>query len=141
MARKDWLRLVAAHSDAWLYSVAFYYGAKLRAPERSGPSSETVLAVVRLLTFLGTPQGVLCCKHSALLRGFHSCCITDRFCCSLVVLMHPPVQLKQPSPCRAQLFHAMNQHSTLFEVINDRYAKKAMPPSRPRERREAVCSV
>ena len=38
MARKDWLRLVAAHSDAWLYSVAFYYGAKLRAPERSGLS-------------------------------------------------------------------------------------------------------
>lgn len=29
MARKDWLALVAVHSDAWLLSVAMYYGAKL----------------------------------------------------------------------------------------------------------------
>ncbi|KAL3152294.1 hypothetical protein ABBQ32_001365 [Trebouxia sp. C0010 RCD-2024] len=29
MVRKDWLALVAVHSDAWLISVAFYYGAKL----------------------------------------------------------------------------------------------------------------
>ena len=34
MQKKDWLRLVAAHSDAWLYSVAFYYGAKLKQHER-----------------------------------------------------------------------------------------------------------
>ena len=34
MEQKDWLRLVAAHSDAWLVSVAFYYGAKLRQHER-----------------------------------------------------------------------------------------------------------
>ena len=34
MEKKDWLRLVAAHSDAWLVSVAFYYGAKLRQAER-----------------------------------------------------------------------------------------------------------
>ena len=34
MEQKDWLRLVAAHSDAWLVSVAFYYGAKLRPHER-----------------------------------------------------------------------------------------------------------
>ena len=34
MQKKDWLRLVAAHSDAWLYSVAFYYGAKLKQQER-----------------------------------------------------------------------------------------------------------
>lgn len=29
MQRKDWLALVAVHSDAWLMAVAFYYGAKL----------------------------------------------------------------------------------------------------------------
>ncbi|KAK9788296.1 hypothetical protein WJX73_004548 [Symbiochloris irregularis] len=75
MARKDWLRLVAAHSDAWLYSVCFFYGAKLRAPDR------------------------------------------------------------------AQLFHAMNQHSTLFEIITERYNKKGMPPQRARERRETVMGM
>nr|BAV58316.1 PHD finger protein ALFIN-LIKE 2 [Ulva partita] len=34
MARKEWLALVAVHSDAWLMSVAFYYGAKLNADQR-----------------------------------------------------------------------------------------------------------
>ncbi|KAL6759856.1 hypothetical protein V8C86DRAFT_1807728 [Haematococcus lacustris] len=29
MPRKDWLALVAVHSDAWLFSVAFFYGVKL----------------------------------------------------------------------------------------------------------------
>lgn len=34
MARKDWLALVAVHSDAWLVAVSFYYGAKLDANGR-----------------------------------------------------------------------------------------------------------
>lgn len=34
MVRKDWLALVAVHSDAWLLSVAFYFGAKLDAAAR-----------------------------------------------------------------------------------------------------------
>lgn len=34
MARKDWIALVAVHSDAWLLSVAFYYGAKLNSEQR-----------------------------------------------------------------------------------------------------------
>lgn len=28
MQEKDWLALVAVHSDAWLLSVAFYFGAR-----------------------------------------------------------------------------------------------------------------
>jgi len=28
MAEKDWLTLVAVHSDAWLIAVAFYFGAR-----------------------------------------------------------------------------------------------------------------
>lgn len=34
MSRKEWLALVAVHSDAWLMSVAFYYGAKLNSEQR-----------------------------------------------------------------------------------------------------------
>ncbi|ACO67116.1 predicted protein, partial [Micromonas commoda] len=33
MQRKDWLALVAVHSDAWLMAVAFYYGAKFDGKE------------------------------------------------------------------------------------------------------------
>lgn len=35
MNRKDWLSLVAVHSDSWLLSVAFYFGARLNRNERS----------------------------------------------------------------------------------------------------------
>ncbi|KAM7270001.1 hypothetical protein ACFE04_029215 [Oxalis oulophora] len=34
MNRKDWLSLVAVHSDCWLLSVAFYFGARLNRNER-----------------------------------------------------------------------------------------------------------
>ncbi|KDP44757.1 hypothetical protein JCGZ_01257 [Jatropha curcas] len=34
MLRKDWLSLVAVHSDSWLLSVAFYFGARLNRNER-----------------------------------------------------------------------------------------------------------
>lgn len=28
MPERDWITLVAVHSDAWLYAVAFYFGAR-----------------------------------------------------------------------------------------------------------------
>lgn len=34
MKRRDWLSLVAVHSDCWLLSVAFYFGAQLNRNER-----------------------------------------------------------------------------------------------------------
>lgn len=34
MQRKDWLSLVAVHSDAWLLAVAFYHGARFNRNER-----------------------------------------------------------------------------------------------------------
>lgn len=34
MNRRDWLSLVAVHSDCWLNSVAFYFGARLNRNER-----------------------------------------------------------------------------------------------------------
>ncbi|PAN17435.1 hypothetical protein PAHAL_3G131300 [Panicum hallii] len=34
MNRRDWLALVAVHSDSWLVSVAFYYAARLNRNER-----------------------------------------------------------------------------------------------------------
>lgn len=34
LQRRDWLALVAVHSDTWLVSVAFYYGARLHREGR-----------------------------------------------------------------------------------------------------------
>ena len=39
MKRKDWISLVAVHTDSWLLSVAFYFGARLNRNERSVLSS------------------------------------------------------------------------------------------------------
>ena len=56
MSRRDWLALVAVHSDAWLISVAFYYGAKLDANARqahfghSYTSASDTSAVLIVLT-------------------------------------------------------------------------------------------
>ncbi len=35
MDRKDWLALCAVHSDAWLYSLAFFYAARFDADGRA----------------------------------------------------------------------------------------------------------
>ena len=42
MARKDWLALVAVHSDAWLIAVAFYYGAKLEPKAKCVPTASAL---------------------------------------------------------------------------------------------------
>lgn len=34
LQRKDWLALVAVHSDSWLLSLAFYKGARLNREQR-----------------------------------------------------------------------------------------------------------
>ena len=34
MQKKDWLGLVAVHSDAWLMALAFYNGARMDSEER-----------------------------------------------------------------------------------------------------------
>ena len=34
MKRRDWLSLVAVHSDAWLFSVAFFFAARLNGNDR-----------------------------------------------------------------------------------------------------------
>jgi len=34
MKRRDWLALVAVHSDAWLVSVAYFYAARLNGNDR-----------------------------------------------------------------------------------------------------------
>lgn len=34
MRERDWLFLIAVHSDSWLLSVAFYFGAELNRNER-----------------------------------------------------------------------------------------------------------
>ncbi|MFS7949851.1 hypothetical protein Hanom_Chr06g00576451 [Helianthus anomalus] len=34
MHKRDWLSLVAVHTDSWLLAVAFYFGARLNRNER-----------------------------------------------------------------------------------------------------------
>lgn len=47
MQRKDWLALVAVHSDSWLLSVAFFYGVKLDQAGRCAGSLQQPMRACR----------------------------------------------------------------------------------------------
>ncbi|KAJ6690162.1 hypothetical protein OIU85_006442 [Salix viminalis] len=51
MSRKDWLSLVAVHSDCWLLSMAFYFGARLNRNERGSISTCTDFHVIPIAFF------------------------------------------------------------------------------------------
>jgi hypothetical protein len=70
MNRRDWLALVAVHSDSWLVSVAFYYAARLNRNDRyhtippnfaSSVSQGPMLALLRSLVACSL---LLCCLCS-----------------------------------------------------------------------------
>ena len=68
MTKKDWLALVAVHSDTWLLAVAFYNGARLNKEGRCGSVGVLCLAVTSKLLWLqalkthsSCPQLVLSC--------------------------------------------------------------------------------
>ena len=53
MNRRDWLALVAVHSDSWLLSVAFYYAARLNRNDRyAAPQSNPCCLTSLILAFL-----------------------------------------------------------------------------------------
>ena len=56
MNRRDWLALVAVHSDSWLVSVAFYYAARLNRNDRYDtiPPISPLFLKVRCMP---------CCRH------------------------------------------------------------------------------
>lgn len=55
MKRQDWLSLVAVHSDSWLVSVAFYFGARFNKNERYNTSflSDLVIYISFHLFYIG----------------------------------------------------------------------------------------
>ncbi|OIS98100.1 PREDICTED: PHD finger protein ALFIN-LIKE 2-like [Nicotiana attenuata] len=55
MTRRDWLSLVAVHSDCWLLSVAFFFGARLNQNERYS-SKIQVLSSLFLLSSCDLPD-------------------------------------------------------------------------------------
>lgn len=63
MQRRDWLTLVAVHSDSWLISVAFFYGARLNGNDRYQFCSATHAG------FDSTFQSVVWCW----LRSWNAC--------------------------------------------------------------------
>jgi hypothetical protein len=60
MQRKDWLALVAVHSDSWLLSVAFFYGVKLDQAGRCAGSLQHSLRSP--LQQLCPSQGLTACS-------------------------------------------------------------------------------
>ncbi|RZB52861.1 PHD finger protein ALFIN-LIKE 1 isoform C [Glycine soja] len=112
MNRRDWLSLVAVHSDSWLVSVAFYLGARLNRNERKksnsslGPSTFSSITDfrVRNLTFDKNPM-----QSSALFPS-------------------PSWPAKDfLSKVRKRLFSLINDLPSVFEVVTDRKPVKDKP--------------
>ncbi|KAF3667494.1 PHD finger protein ALFIN-LIKE 1 [Capsicum annuum] len=57
MNRRDWLSLVAVHSDCWLLSVAYFFGARLNRNERSTQLSDLDVANWVKLNILVVAEG------------------------------------------------------------------------------------
>jgi hypothetical protein len=58
MNRRDWLALVAVHSDSWLLSVAFYYAARLNRNDRYAAPDQSPLPY---FSHLRVSVGIWCC--------------------------------------------------------------------------------
>ena len=57
--RRDWLMLVAVHSDTWLYAVAFYNGARLDKNGRYGTAQKCERVPFRAPTFILTGRVIV----------------------------------------------------------------------------------
>ncbi|CAL5335153.1 unnamed protein product [Camellia sinensis] len=113
MNRRDWLSLVAVHSDCWLLSVAFYLGAQLNRNERSLSSWYTGSLMAANLVGDLEPE---------------------------LVSMTPMIPRGRPTafrPCRGfllcrifmmkRLFSMINDLPTVFEVVTERKPVKDKP--------------
>ncbi|KAB5520012.1 hypothetical protein DKX38_024331 [Salix brachista] len=109
MNRKDWLSLVAVHSDSWLLSVAFYLGARLNRNER------TALATTDNIKNLVAQLYILACNV----------CLAD------LRLDYFPFayrdKLKFIFMDRKRLFSLINDLPTVFEVVTERKPVKEKP--------------
>lgn len=95
MQRKDWLGLVAVHSDAWLMALAFYKGARLDKEERCAVGSPARLQVA-------TP-GSACPESAPKLEARWQC-----------LTIYPSTL------CREELFTYINKVPTVYEVVSGR---------------------
>lgn len=98
--RKDWLALVAVHSDAWLMAVAFYYGAKFDGKERCVPRRHSPVSANYFLTPSGSP-------------------LKTTLIFPLTVL--PSARLER----REKLFKRINSLPTVYEILSGKASAKA----------------
>ena len=101
--RKDWLALVAVHSDAWLMAVAFYYGAKFDGKERC---EKRRLQASRILVF----------HRFVALRGNSSPLGPPA---SELTVVEPPNRAR-----REKLFKHINSLPTVYEILSGKAVNK-----------------
>ena len=101
--RKDWLALVAVHSDAWLMAVAFYYGAKFDGKERC---EKRRLQASRRLVF----------HRFVALRGNSSPLGPPA---SELTVVEPPNRAR-----REKLFKHINSLPTVYEILSGKAVNK-----------------
>lgn len=80
MQEKDWLALVAVHSDAWLLAVAFYFGARFGFDKADRwlffPLSNNGAFEIRICSLLNKQFFLLTCSFFPLLK--HGIRLSDK---------------------------------------------------------------
>ncbi|KAJ0044459.1 hypothetical protein Pint_06524 [Pistacia integerrima] len=157
MHRKDWLSLVAVHSDCWLLAVAFYFGARLNRNERYNFVYTCCGYSMLMEALLKTRVVFATCRcNSPFLVKFNND-ISNKSCTSLRlmlglsvfhVVLHNPTDLDSQKGSllqdidgsfqyslqtalveinRKRLFSLINDLPTLFEVVTGRKPLKDKP--------------
>lgn len=70
MQEKDWLSLIAVHSDSWLLSVAFYFGARFGFDKKARFASNSFFSLLICITFSQTGHFNSICSIT-LLKNSH----------------------------------------------------------------------
>lgn len=111
MQRKDWLSLVAVHSDAWLLAVAFYYGARFDKNDR--------YPRLCFLPLWLAESGLASCKQRGALAGCF--CYRDELGISLLRLHSNLLCLLLR---RKRLFNMVNELPTVFDIVTGKKQKE-----------------
>ncbi|KAL6658597.1 hypothetical protein ACP70R_001562 [Stipagrostis hirtigluma subsp. patula] len=125
MDEKDWLSLVAVHSDAWLLAVAFYFGARFGFDKESRWEHLVEGIGIFLVCLLISIVPVY--SFSSTVRPLY----VEEFCSPFGSIWHKQIDVPISVPDMKRLFVMINNLPTIYEVVTGT-AKKQTKEKNPK---------
>ncbi|KAF8703229.1 hypothetical protein HU200_032019 [Digitaria exilis] len=120
MAEKDWLTLVAVHSDAWLIAVAFYFGARFGFDKDARELQNVYVACYNAY------QDIIACEENLFSELVHGC-VRQKFLVigNLMLAIKHHLDLN----CRRRLFTMISNLPTVYDIVTGNGKKQSKPPN------------